>query len=75
MHVSEAEFLSGISPFLGGYYLFLALVNAVVAFHLWHNRHRTGEAAAWVLVSLALVVIWARPEPGVVTDVRWNFAI
>ncbi|KQQ08373.1 hypothetical protein [Rathayibacter sp. Leaf296] len=26
-------------------------------------------------LALALVVLWARPEPGVVTDVRWNFAI
>jgi hypothetical protein len=64
MHVSEAEFLSGISPFLGGYYLFLALVNAGVAYHLWHNRHRTGEAIAWMVVSLALVVISAAAMGG-----------
>jgi hypothetical protein len=64
MHVSEAEFLSGISPFLGGYYLFLAVVNSIMAYHLWHNRHKVGEAIVWVVISLALVVISAAAMGG-----------
>ena len=44
-----------ISGFLGGYYLFLAAMNAIMAFHLWHNRHRIGESVFWVAVTFALM--------------------
>jgi hypothetical protein len=44
-----------MSGFLGGYYLFLAMMNAVMAFYLWHNRHRIGEAVFWLVVSIVLV--------------------
>jgi hypothetical protein len=65
MHgASEADFINGISGFLGGYYLFLAAMNAVMAFHLWHNRHRTGEAIVWTGVSLLLVIISAAAMGG-----------
>ncbi len=65
MHgLSEADFLSGISPFLGGYYLTLALMNSVMAFHLWHNRHRTGEAIVWTGVAMLLVIVSAAAMGG-----------
>ncbi|MEX0678992.1 MAG: hypothetical protein WD063_18100 [Pirellulales bacterium] len=65
MHsVSEADFMTGISPFLGGYYLFLAAVNAAMAFHLWHNRHRNGAAMVWTGVSMLLVVVSAAAMGG-----------
>ena len=55
MHGSEADFLKNIAPFLGGFYLLLSVMNAVMAFHLWHNKHRLGEAIFWVAVSFLLV--------------------
>jgi hypothetical protein len=65
MHgVSEVDFLRGISPFLGGYYLLLAGMNAVMAFHLWHHRHRTGAAIFWTGVAMLLVVISAAAMGG-----------
>ncbi len=64
MHASAADFLRGISPFLGGYYLFLSLANAAMAYHLWHNRHRTRDAVVWVGVSMFLVIISAAAMGG-----------
>jgi hypothetical protein len=51
MHGSSTD----ISGFLGGYYLFLAAMNAVMAFHLWHNRHKVGDAIFWTIVTFALM--------------------
>jgi len=78
MHgVSEADFLRGISPFLGGFYLFLGVVNGIFAYHLWHNLHRTRDAIIWVVVSLFLVIIAAAAmggsPPGLPLSLR-NFA-
>lgn len=36
-NISEQEFLTGISSFLGGFYLFIAIMNAVAAFMLWRS--------------------------------------
>ncbi|QHC57862.1 hypothetical protein [Rathayibacter sp. VKM Ac-2760] len=54
----------------------LAIVTAGLAEQKGRSRWR------WFVLGLllgpiatALVVIWARPEAGVATDVRWNFAI
>ena len=55
MHGSHADFLAGISGFLGGYYLCLSIMNAVMAFYLWHNRNKIGAAIFWTAVSLLLV--------------------
>src|SRR5262245_15376768 len=59
MHGSQADFLHSISGFLGCYYLFLAVMNAVVAYRLWHHRHRTEAAVFWVAVSCALTAVAA----------------
>ncbi|QHC61885.1 hypothetical protein GSU69_03695 [Rathayibacter festucae] len=54
----------------------LAIVTAGLAEQKGRSRWR------WFVLGLllgpiatALVVLWARPEAGVATDVRWNFAI
>jgi hypothetical protein len=57
MHGSHADFIAGIAPFLGGYYLTLAAMNAVMAFYLWHYRHKVGEALFWTAASFVLVAI------------------
>ena len=41
MHLSEAEFLEGISGFLGAYYLVLAVSNALMAYYLWKSGRGT----------------------------------
>jgi hypothetical protein len=64
MHGSQADFLTGISPFLGGYYLFLAGMNAIMAFHLWHNRHKNAAAIVWTGISMLLVVVSAAAMGG-----------
>jgi Cytochrome b(C-terminal)/b6/petD len=57
MHGSTADFLSSISGFLGGYYLFLAAANAFVAFDLWHHRHKLGPACFWIAIAFVLVAV------------------
>jgi len=55
-------FLSDVSGFLGGYYTFIALMNAVFALILWRKHGQSGWAIAWtafaggmmILASLAL---------------------
>jgi len=55
-------FLSDVSGFLGGYYTFIAVMNAVFAFILWRKYGQSGWAIAWtafaggmmILASLAL---------------------
>src|SRR5262245_6253778 len=64
MHGSEADFLTGISPFLGGYYLVLAAMNGFMAFHLWHHKHRNGEAIVWTGVSMLMVIVAAAAMGG-----------
>src|SRR5262249_6364647 len=39
------------------YYLFLAAMNAVMAFVLWHYRHKTNEALVWTAVGMFLVIL------------------
>jgi hypothetical protein len=74
MHGSPADFIAGISGFLGCYYLFLAAMNAIMAFHLWHNRHQIGEAIFWVIVTFALMATAAsalgQSPPGLPQSLR-----
>ncbi len=65
MHGSTQDFITSIAGFLGGYYLCLAAMNAVMAFYLWHNRHKTTEAMFWVAVSFVLAGIAAAAMGGV----------
>ena len=59
MHGSLTEHLERMSGFLGGYYLTLAVMNAVAAFYLWHYRHRVFEALVWMVFGLVMVCIAA----------------
>jgi hypothetical protein len=65
-HVSEAEFLGGVSTFLGGYYLALAVINAVAAMYLWMSgRSRKlfdigipfTTATLWLFVCVFFTII------------------
>ncbi len=60
--IAEAEanmpqFLEGISGFLGGYYIVLALMNAVMAYYLWQRRSNLRAALVWVIVAAVFVVL------------------
>src|ERR1700722_8857774 len=57
MHGSAHDFVETVSGFLGGYYLSLALMNALAAFYLWHYKHRLGEALTWLVLGAALVIL------------------
>ena len=59
MHGSQSEFLERMSGFLGGYYLTLAVMNAVAAFYLWHHRHRIVQGIIWIVFALVMVCIAA----------------
>ncbi len=54
MHGSLQGHLETVGPFLGFYYLALALANAAVAFKLWHNK----RANCWVVCWLGLAGIY-----------------
>jgi len=68
-HVPYDVFLQNISGFLGSYYIFLALMNAVAAFILWQRRderpffhvpivrYPVTAAFVWLLVSLLFLLI------------------
>ena len=42
-HVTETEFLQGVSPFLGCFYLLVALMNLGAAYYWWMQRGRAGS--------------------------------
>jgi len=64
---SSEEFLSGISGFLGSYYLALAAMNGVAAFYLWQTGRSTQlckigplaitTATLWLFVSILFTII------------------
>ncbi len=67
MHGDYDVFIESMSLFLGGYYLAIALMNAVAAFYLW-NTHRSTTlfrlgpipvttALIWLFVSGVFVII------------------
>lgn len=57
MHVDYPVFLQNISGFLGSYYLFIALMNAMAALYCWKKLHRTDLALTWTIVSLVFVIL------------------
>ena len=42
----------------------IAAMNAFMAYHLWHHKHRTGEAIVWTAVSLICVIVAAAAMGG-----------
>lgn len=59
MHGSYEQFISGISPFLGAYYLALGVMNAVAALLLWQKFKDNFWALMWVIASTIYIVILA----------------
>src|SRR5947207_2865765 len=58
-HVSYDVFLHNISGFLGSYYVFLALINAVAAFLLWQKpQQRTLFRTPGVDVPVTTAFVW-----------------
>ncbi|MCA9185402.1 MAG: hypothetical protein R3E01_24325 [Pirellulaceae bacterium] len=57
MHVSQAEFLEGISGFLGSYYLALGAMNAIAALYVWSSLKKNGLALCWLILALLFVII------------------
>ena len=56
MHGSAHDFVENISGFLGSYYLFVAAMNAVAAYYLWHHKHNLKQALVWITLSAILVI-------------------
>ncbi len=54
MHQSLEAHLAAVGPFLGAFYLALALMNGVAAYYLWHYKHDN----RWALVWIALAAIY-----------------
>src|SRR5947207_11062044 len=55
--VNLAEFLERISGFLGGYYVVLAVMNAVMALYLWQKKGDTRWALVWVAAAGLFVIL------------------
>ena len=50
-------FLKDVAGFLGGYYTFLAIMNAVAAFMLWRKKGQTGQALLWTAFAGAMMIL------------------
>jgi hypothetical protein len=57
MHGNEDLFLRQISPFLGTYFLCLAIMNGLAAFYCWQTLKRGRLAVGWLALSLVLLVM------------------
>jgi hypothetical protein len=55
-HVSAAEFMQGISGFLGSYYLLLSVMNGVAAFYVWQKLGKEGLALLWTVVAVFFLI-------------------
>jgi len=64
MHGSDTEFIAGISSFLGGYYLLLAVMNGVAALYLWLRLSKGRQAIVWLAVSTVFVILAAFAQGG-----------
>ena len=56
MH-SNGLFLKDVAGFLGFYYTFLALMNAVAALILWQKKKQTGWAIVWSVFASVMMVL------------------
>jgi hypothetical protein len=50
-------FLKDVAGFLGGYYTFLAAMNAVAAYVLWRKKGQTGWALVWTVFAGVMMVL------------------
>jgi hypothetical protein len=51
MHHSLEAHLAAVGPFLGAFYLALALMNGVAAYYLWHHKHDNRWALVWIVLA------------------------
>jgi hypothetical protein len=80
-HVPYDVFLKQIAGFLGSYYLFLSVMNAVAAFLLWQDQRQrplfrlagfpVTQAFLWLLVSLAFLLMSPLAFSGDPETVKW----
>lgn len=70
-HVDLGEFLSGISLFLGCYYIALAVMNGVFALWLWTGVGKTWEALAWTVVACGFMIISPLAMSGSPSAMAW----
>ena len=52
-----AVFLQKMSGFLGNYYLFLAVMNALAALYLWQVKNDVRGALVWVVVAMGFTIL------------------
>jgi hypothetical protein len=57
MHGNEDLFLQQVSPFLGAYFLCLAIMNGLAAFYCWHTLHRNRLALGWLSLAMVLLIM------------------
>ncbi len=57
MHGNEDLFLQQISPFLGTYFLCLAIMNGLAAFYCWMTLKRGGLAVGWLALGLVVLIM------------------
>lgn len=57
MHGNEDVILQQLSPFLGTYFLGLAIMNAVAALYCWQALKKNGLAIGWLALTAVLLVI------------------
>ncbi len=50
-------FLKDVSGFLGGYYTFLAIMNAVAALILWRRKGQAGWAVIWTVFAGVMMIL------------------
>jgi hypothetical protein len=60
--------LEGVDGFLGGYYICLAVMNAIMALYLWQRKNDVGSGIFWSLVGGVYVILAAFAMSG---DVRF----
>ena len=57
MHGNESEFLQGISGFLGGFYITLAVINGIAALYVWEGLHKPKLAFVWLALAVFFLIL------------------
>ncbi len=59
MHGDNSQFLHSIAGFLGGYYVAVAVMNALAALYLWQKLGKNLQAVVWLAVAMVSAGIFA----------------
>ena len=57
MHGNESEFLQGVSGFLGGFYITLAVINGIAALYVWERLHKPKLAFVWLALAVFFLIL------------------